>query len=195
MNENTPAIDINTTFLTVFFDPPELLEEASDVDGPSAGFTGVLPPGVVVPEAEGGGGGAGGDAKVGGDNGEAIGALTVELNGFPSFLKAGMANNFSGIGPEKRLFSTFKSLSGRSCKTSSVPEKLLLCKRRVVTDDKLWKDGGSSPLRLLLEKSKFISPVSGPNESGSSPLKRLPLRDRAASRVKDDNESGMLPVN
>lgn len=63
-------------------------------------------------------GGVSGVGDVGGDSGAAL----VVLNKFPSFLKIGMASNFSGIGPLNMLFSTFRSVNGRSCRTSRVPE-------------------------------------------------------------------------
>lgn len=55
------------------------------------------------------------------EGGDADGAMVV-LNGLPSFLKVGMFNNFGGTDPENKLFSTFKSLRGRSCKKSRVPD-------------------------------------------------------------------------
>ena len=83
INDKTPTIDIQTTLLVVknFFFRPEF--DASDEDGPSACFAGVLPEdGVPVPgpgSSDGDGGGINGD--VGGGSG-----AMVELNGFPSFL-------------------------------------------------------------------------------------------------------------
>lgn len=96
INSSTPAIDIQTTLLVVkkFFVRPEF--DASDADGPSACFAGVLPedgtPGStgVLPEdgtPESGGDGGG----VNGDVGGGSGAL-VELNGFPSFLHSKYQN-------------------------------------------------------------------------------------------------------
>jgi len=58
---------------------------------------------------------------VGVEEGEVEGAMLV-LKGFPSFLKFGMFSSFGGTGPENILFSTFKSLRGRSCKTLRVPD-------------------------------------------------------------------------
>lgn len=55
------------------------------------------------------------------EGGDADGAIVV-LNGLPSFLKVGIFSNFGGTGPENKLFSTFKSFKGRSCKTSRVPD-------------------------------------------------------------------------
>lgn len=95
INDVTPAIDIQTTFLVVreFFDPPEF--EASDADGPSACFVGVLPEGVLeegipdegIPEE----GVPKGASEIGGDrvDGDVEGGngSTVELKGFPSFLQ------------------------------------------------------------------------------------------------------------
>lgn len=80
-NDITPTIDIQTTFLTVFFDPPEF--EDSDAEGPSACFAGVFPDVGGAPEI--GGDGVGGDGRVDGDGG-GDGAV-VELKGFPSFLQ------------------------------------------------------------------------------------------------------------
>lgn len=124
MNPNIDAIDTQTffladheLFLVVDFDP--CVE-----DGPLACCVGGCFPGGVclgdgkngVPEV----GGVSGVVVVGGDNGDVL--VVVELNEFPSFLKLGMASNLSGIGPMNRLFSTFKSSNGRSCRTSKVPE-------------------------------------------------------------------------
>ena len=86
INDNTPAIDIQTTFFVVwdFFDPPEF--EASDADGPSACFVGVFP---GVPEegaTKNGGDNDGGEDRVDGEV-EGGNVATVELNGFPSFLQ------------------------------------------------------------------------------------------------------------
>jgi hypothetical protein len=47
-----------------------------------------------------------GDVGLGGVSGEGDGAI-VTLNRLPPFMKFGILNNFSGIGPLKRLFSTF----------------------------------------------------------------------------------------
>lgn len=79
INDNTPAIDIQTTFFLTedFFVPPEF--DADGEDGPSACFAGVFPEGGAT---EIGGDGNGIDGDVGGSNG-----ATVELNGFPSFLR------------------------------------------------------------------------------------------------------------
>lgn len=80
INEETPVIDIQTTFFLAedLFDPPEF--DAGGVDGPSTCFAGVFPE-VDGPEIGGDDSGVGGD--LGGSDGE-----TVELNGFPSFLCA-----------------------------------------------------------------------------------------------------------
>jgi hypothetical protein len=134
---NTEAIDMPTILLLfelLFFAVPEFDSCVVD-DGPFACLPGVwfvefcLPPGGEGNIKNGGAGddegdpdgsdGAGGVVGVGGDTGE---ILELELNRFPSVLRVGMPNNLSGIGPEKRLFSTFKSLTGESCNTSSVPE-------------------------------------------------------------------------
>ena len=84
INDITPAIDIQTTFLTVFFDPPEL--DGSDVDGPSACFAGVFPEGVSEGVPGLGGDSVGADGRIDGDIGAGNGAM-VELKGFPSFLQ------------------------------------------------------------------------------------------------------------
>lgn len=79
-NNNTPAIDIQTTFLVdTDFLPPE--PGSSDEDGPSTCLPGVFPDEgeVGAPESTGAGGGVSGD--VGAGNG-----TDVSLNGFPSFL-------------------------------------------------------------------------------------------------------------
>lgn len=80
INENTPAIDIQTTLLVVLLFPPEV--EPSVADGPSACFPGFCS-GDVPEDGAPGSGGAGAGLK--GDGGEGNGE-TVVLNGFPSFL-------------------------------------------------------------------------------------------------------------
>jgi hypothetical protein len=78
-NNNTPAMDIQTTLL---FFPPEL--DFSDEDGPSACFPGVLREDGDggAPESGGVGVGGGGDGDVGAGNG-----AEEVLNGLPSFLQ------------------------------------------------------------------------------------------------------------
>lgn len=66
----------------------------------------------IFPRFLSGGGGGGGTPKngrVGDVEGDSDGASVVELNWFPSFRNVGMLSSFSGMGPEKRLFSMFKS--------------------------------------------------------------------------------------
>lgn len=83
-------------------------------------FEGVLDDGVPE-EDEGDDGVCVGVGPVGVKEGDAEGAMLV-LNGFPSFFKFGMFSNLGGTGPENKLFSTFKSLRGRSCKALRVPD-------------------------------------------------------------------------
>jgi hypothetical protein len=198
MNSTTPR-KTNPTILRVdefcFLDD----EMLSRVVGPSEEFEGVLDGGA---EEDGGGGdgsrfglvgdgvggpvgdglGAGlvgvgvGAGPPGVDGGDAEGAILV-LNGFPSFLKFGMLCNFGGTGPENKLFSIFKSLRGRSCKTLRVPDNRLPCMCNVVKDDRFFIDGGNTPVKLLEEISKFTSPVSEPKASGSCPFSWLSLSD------------------
>lgn len=79
INTSTPAIDIQTTLLVVFFDFPEL--DSFAAVGPSACLVGTRPddgapetsvPGGVVTGERGGGAGA---------------IVELTLNGFPSFLQ------------------------------------------------------------------------------------------------------------
>lgn len=111
-------------------DPSEEFEGGGDFEGGDGGdgaLVGLRSVGVVVgvgacfgPAGVGVGAGPideGGDAE----GGDADGAIVV-LNGLPSFLKVGMFCSFGGIGPENKLFSTFRSLRGRSCKLSRVPD-------------------------------------------------------------------------
>lgn len=62
-----------------FFFCPEF--DASDSDGPSACFAGVLPEEGVLGPGSSDGDGGGVNGEIGGGNG-----AMVELNGFPSFL-------------------------------------------------------------------------------------------------------------
>lgn len=129
-----------------------------------------------------------------GEEGEVEGAMLV-LKGFPSFLKFGMLSSFGGTGPENILFSTFKSLRERSCKTSRVPDSLLSCMCNVVSDAKLPNEGGNGPLKLLEEISRFTSSVRESNVSGSFPSRWLSFSDMAVRLWSFDNDTGMLPVS
>jgi hypothetical protein len=105
-------------------DPPEEFEGGGAFEGGDGGASvGFRPVGVVV-----GVGACFGPVGVGigagpadAEGGDADGAIVV-LNGLPSILKVGMFSNFGGTGPENKLFATFKSFKGRSCKALRVPD-------------------------------------------------------------------------
>lgn len=105
-------------------DPSEEFEVVLGGGGDLEGNEGAGAGGVEF-EVVGAGVGAGFDAAGVGagpvEGGDADGTMLV-LNGFPFFLKFGMLSKLAGTGPEKRLFSMFKSFSGRSCKTLRVPD-------------------------------------------------------------------------
>lgn len=71
----------------------------------------------------------------------------------PFFRNFGMVSSFSGIGPEKIMFSTFKSSRGRSPSTSSVPVSLLFCTCSVERDPSFAIVSGSLPVRLFDDRS------------------------------------------
>lgn len=99
-------------------DPSEEFEGGGAFEGGDGGArVGFRPVGVVVVVGAGFGPvgvGVGAD-PADAEGGDADGAIVV-LNGLPSILKVGIFSNFGGTGPENKLFSTFKSLRGRSCK-------------------------------------------------------------------------------
>jgi hypothetical protein len=99
-----------------FLNDGELLSRAVD----PLEFEAVLDGGGGPEGDEGDDGVCVGVEPVGVEEGEVEGAMLV-LNGFPSFLKFGMFSSFGGTGPANILFSTFKSLRGRSCNTLRVP--------------------------------------------------------------------------
>lgn len=158
-------------------------------DGDGAGFA---PVGVGAGFGPDGVGVGAGPVDI--EGGDAEGAILV-LNEFPSFLKFGMFSNFAGIGPENKLFSIFKSFRGRSCKTLRVPDSWLSCMCSVVKDDRLFMEGGNTPVKLLEETSKFTSPMSESKASGSFPSRWLPFSDMSFKFLSFDNELGMLPVS
>lgn len=105
-------------------DPSEGFAGGGDFEGGDGGdgaLAGLRSVGVVGVGACFGPAGVGVGAGPIDEGGDADGAIVV-LNGLPSFLKVGMFSNFGGTGPENKLFSTFRSLMGRSCKLSRVPD-------------------------------------------------------------------------